>query len=151
MANKIPYSIIDYKEIVEKGMYIDKTAYIAEIEQNLKCASLFRPRRFGKSLLLSTMYYYFDYKYESDFEKLFKGTCAYENPSPNKNKYSVLLFDFSGIEAYSLEKAYDEMKEKVASSIMAFLDENSYELSHEMDYTLSPALILFKTCIHIVP
>ncbi|MFN3691880.1 MAG: AAA family ATPase [Fervidobacterium sp.] len=71
---KLPKGINDYKRIIiEKNIYVDKTKYIYELVNNEKVAFLSRPRRFGKSLLLSTLYYLFKGEKE-----LFEGTWIYD-------------------------------------------------------------------------
>ena len=57
---KYPVSESSFKEIVSGGYaYVDKTMYIHELENTGKFYFLSRPRRFGKSLLISTMEHYF--------------------------------------------------------------------------------------------
>ncbi|MDR1641604.1 MAG: AAA family ATPase [Clostridiales bacterium] len=149
LASKIPYAIVDYKKVATNRLNIDKTSYIAEIERDFECASLFRPRRMGKSLFLSTMYYYYDYKFESQFDELFKGTYVHDHPTPKKSSYSVLLFDFSGIEAASYEVACNQMQTTVTSDIKLFLDQNNYNLFSEIDYATSPAMILRQLFMYV--
>ena len=57
---KIPYAIANFAELRERGYYyIDKTAYIRKLER-YKAPVFLRPRRFGKSLLVSTLAHYYD-------------------------------------------------------------------------------------------
>jgi hypothetical protein len=56
-----------------------------------------RPRRFGKSLLVSTLAYYYDINAADRFEALFGGTYIGNNPTDEHNKYMVLRFDFSAM------------------------------------------------------
>ena len=66
---KYPIGIQDFKSIVEGGyLYIDKTTMVYDLVKNGKIYFLSRPRRFGKSLLVSTLEYYFKGEKE-----LFKG------------------------------------------------------------------------------
>ena len=72
-------------------LYIDKTQYIPLLRLNGKYKFLSRPRRFGKSLLISTLEAYFSNKRE-----LFKG-LAIDSLQPEPwEEYTVLHFDFSG-------------------------------------------------------
>ena len=92
-----PVGMATFSELIEKGyVYVDKTAYIKSLLRGVKFKFLSRPRRFGKSLLLSTLGAYFEGRRE-----LFRGLAAYSmdldwTPSP------VLHFDFNA-ENYSLE------------------------------------------------
>ena len=58
---KIPYGESNFKKIITQGfLYIDKTKYIEILEQSGSYNILLRPRRFGKTLFLSTLRYYYD-------------------------------------------------------------------------------------------
>ena len=61
---KIPIGIDDLKKIRENDIYyIDKTKYIEEIGKNVGKTLLFtKPRRFGKTLNMSMLKYFFDIK-----------------------------------------------------------------------------------------
>lgn len=86
-----PLGIQTFSEIINKKMlYIDKTAYIYNIAASGKYFFLGRPRRFGKSLLVSTMQSYFEGK-----KQLFRG-LAIEKLEPEWTEYPVLHFDMSG-------------------------------------------------------
>ena len=66
---KYPIGIQDFERIIEDGyVYLDKTCLVYDLVHNGKIYFLCRPRRFGKSLLVSTLKYYFEGKKE-----LFKG------------------------------------------------------------------------------
>lgn len=86
-----PLGIQTFSEIINKNMlYIDKTAYIYNIAASGKYFFLGRPRRFGKSLLVSTMQSYFEGK-----KDLFNG-LAIEKMEKAWTEYPVLHFDMSG-------------------------------------------------------
>ncbi|KLO24184.1 ATPase AAA [Marinitoga sp. 1197] len=71
---KLPIGIQDYKEIItENYTYVDKTKYIYKMLNEGKFYFLSRPRRFGKSLTISTLYYLFKGEKE-----LFKDTYIYD-------------------------------------------------------------------------
>ncbi len=93
MARKqYPIGIQTFDEIIKNDyLYIDKTEYIYRMTHtNGKHYFLSRPRRFGKSLLVSTMLNYFEGKKE-----LFKG-LAMEKLEQEWTEYPVLHFDMSG-------------------------------------------------------
>lgn len=93
MARKqYPIGIQTFDEIIKNDyLYIDKTEYIYRMSHtNGKHYFLGRPRRFGKSLLVSTMQSYFEGKKE-----LFKG-LAMESLEHDWTEYPVLHFDMSG-------------------------------------------------------
>ena len=92
MAMKLyPLGLQTFSEIRERNMlYIDKTEYVYRIASSGKYFFLSRPRRFGKSLLVSTFKSYFEGKKE-----LFKG-LAIEKLEKEWTDYPVLHFDMSG-------------------------------------------------------
>lgn len=86
-----PIGIQSFSEIRNGGyVYVDKTGHIYKLASTGKYYFLSRPRRFGKSLLVSTMEAYFKGKKE-----LFNG-LAIDSLENNWTKYPVLHFDFSG-------------------------------------------------------
>lgn len=93
MALKLyPIGIQTFEEIIHRDLlYIDKTEYIYRMSHSGgKHFFLGRPRRFGKSLLVTTMQSYFEGKKE-----LFKG-LAIEKLEKEWTEYPVLHFDMSG-------------------------------------------------------
>ena len=93
MATKLyPIGMQTFSEIREEDfLYVDKTEYIYRMTHTSgKYFFLARPRRFGKSLLVSTMQSYFEGKKE-----LFKG-LAIEKLEKDWTEYPVLHFDMSG-------------------------------------------------------
>ncbi len=98
---KIPYGNADFAEIRRKGsFYVDKTPFLPVLESDefgYKNLVFLRPRRFGKSLLVSMMSYYYDLSRAKEFDELFGGLWVHEHPTPEKNKYLVLNLNFSRV------------------------------------------------------
>ena len=95
---EIPYSVSDFMEIVRSNMYyVDKTMYIPLLEDQPRNLFFTRPRRFGKSLLLSMMCAYYDINLADRFEELFGNLWIGSHPTPNQGKFQILFFDFSKI------------------------------------------------------
>ena len=88
---KCPIGIQTFEEIINKGyLYIDKTEYVYRMAYGAsKYCFLSRPRRFGKSLLTSTLHSYFAGK-----KDLFRG-LAIEKLETEWTEYPVLHFDMS--------------------------------------------------------
>ena len=58
---KIPYGVSDFKTIRTEGLYyVDKTEYLAKMEERDRFVFFVRPRRFGKSLFLDMLRLYYD-------------------------------------------------------------------------------------------
>jgi len=58
---KMPYGISDYELLQTEGYYyVDKTMYLHALEDIGRVLTYLRPRRFGKTLFTSMMYFYYD-------------------------------------------------------------------------------------------
>ncbi|MEQ6360555.1 AAA family ATPase, partial [Thermoanaerobacter thermohydrosulfuricus] len=121
---KIPYGMSNFRAMREEGyLYVDKTMYIEKIENlNSKYLFFIRPRRFGKSLFLSTLENYYDINNEKDFEKLFGDLYIGKNPTKLKNSYMVLELDFSGLDTGDRERLEKSFKQNLIDSISSFLN-----------------------------
>ena len=121
MRRKIPYGISNYKNIIkEQYMYVDKTRFIEILESlNTVYPVFLRPRRFGKSLLVSTLQYYYDKNYADEFDSLFGNTYIGAHKTPLANSYYVLRFDFSKLNTESEER----LKESFYKSVRVQLDD----------------------------
>jgi hypothetical protein len=94
----IPYGVADYERIHQANLYyVDKTRYLREIEKAGFYLFFIRPRRFGKTLFLSMMETYYDVNQGENFAGFFQGTDIFDEPTPERNSYLVLKFDFSAI------------------------------------------------------
>ncbi|MDE6855951.1 MAG: AAA family ATPase, partial [Muribaculaceae bacterium] len=108
-----PIGIQSFPEIIEKGYtYIDKTAFVAKLVKGGKYFFLSRPRRFGKSLLLSTIHAYFDGRRE-----LFKG-LAIDSMDVDWTPRPVLHFDFNA-EDYSVDGGLHSLLNRLLSEYEA--------------------------------
>ena len=95
---KFPYGISDFKEINTKGyFYCDRTDKIPLLE-NSNSQLFIRPRRFGKSLLLSMLENYYDVAKADEFDDIFGGLKIAENPTELRNSYYILRWDFSCVD-----------------------------------------------------
>ena len=101
-----PIGIQNFEDIRRNGyVYVDKTDLIHRIVSTGKYYFLSRPRRFGKSLLISTLEAYFQGK-----KALFQG-LAIENLEKDWNTYPVLHLDFSGVTYTSVEILDEKMND----------------------------------------
>ena len=95
---KFPYGIADFYKLISKGyFYVDRTDRIPLIEEAGEQLLFLRPRRFGKSLLLSMLENYYDVAKADEFSKLFGHLAIGQNPTPLHNQYFVMKWDFSGV------------------------------------------------------
>ena len=95
---KFPYGDSDfYRLIVEDYLYIDRTDRIRVIEEAGINLTWLRPRRFGKSLLLSMLENYYDLAKADEFTRLFSHLAIGQQPTARHNQFLVLKWDFSRI------------------------------------------------------
>ena len=133
---KLPNGISNYEKIVEENrIYVDKTMYIEKMEDLADSTIMFlRPRKFGKTLFTSTLECYYDKNKADKFEELFGKTYIGGNPTPNKNRYCVLRFNFSGIVSNTVEEAIEGFKREVATSIEVFAQKYGLDFFVNKDY-----------------
>ena len=87
---KYPIGIQSFESIIDDGyVYVDKTALVYDLVHNGKIYFLCRPRRFGKSLLISTLKCYFEGKKE-----LFRG-LAIDSLEKDWKQYPIFHIDFN--------------------------------------------------------
>ena len=97
-TRRYPIGVQTFEKIREGGfLYIDKTALVYDLVTSNTIYFLGRPRRFGKSLLVTTLEAYFSGKKE-----LFRG-LAMESLEKDWTEYPVLHFDFSGTKYFSTD------------------------------------------------
>ena len=129
MKKLLPYGIADFKRVLSENFYyIDKTQFIPLIERTGSFLYLIRPRRFGKSLFLNMLDFYYNVKYKDEFD-LLKGLYIYDNPTPEKNFYHIMKFDFSAVSTIGdVDKNFSDY---CNSQILKFI--NNYNLDFNLD------------------
>ena len=131
---KLPYGLSDFRRIrTEDYYYIDKTKFIEQIEEEADFLFFLRPRRFGKSLTISMLEYYFDSYYKEEFEETFKDTYILEHPTPFKNSFHVLRFDFSAVDITDYESSF---RNNINSTIELFV--SKYDIDLQINFDNNP-------------
>lgn len=125
---KIPYGESNFKKVREQGfVYIDKTKHIAALENQGSHLFLLRPRRFGKSLFISALEYYYDQNHADDFETLFGDLYIGKHPTPLKNSYQVLFMEFSGIATGTFEQVYSGFNTAIEVGLHNFIERYGHD------------------------
>jgi hypothetical protein len=132
---KIIYGESNFRKIKINNdyFYIDKTQYIERLERiNENFLIFLRPRRFGKSLFLSTLHYYYDEKSQDEFDAIFGDTYVGKNPTPLKSSYKILFFEFSGINTdESMQRIYEQFLFKIKISLSRYFDNYGYKIGYK--------------------
>ena len=122
---RIPLGKSDFKEIIEGNYYYcDKTKLIEDILDKGFEGNLFtRPRRFGKTLNMSTLKYFFDVRNAEENRKLFKDLYIEKSGFFDKQgQYPVILISFKDLSANNWKAMTINIKE----AIRKLFNEHSY-------------------------
>ncbi|MCR4734996.1 MAG: ATP-binding protein [Treponema sp.] len=126
---KLPIGIQSFEDIRKNNyLYVDKTEHINNLIQNGKVYFLSRPRRFGKSLLVSTIKSYF-----LGQKDLFKG-LKIEKYEKTWDEYPVFHFDFTGKE-YNSRKDLEENLRASLKKISDIYNISSSETAVELVFS----------------
>ncbi len=118
---KFPYGISDFYKLVTEGYwYVDRTEYIRDVEEIGSVLLFLRPRRFGKSLWLSTLENYYDVARADEFERLFGHLAIGQNPTPLHNKYLIMRWNFSAVDPSG---DHEEIKKSLFNHVNACIEE----------------------------
>jgi len=97
---RFPYGLADFHTLRTKGYcYVDRTDRIAAVEAFGRQLLLLRPRRFGKSLWLSTLENYYAIDRAEQFDALFGDLAIGRQPTEERNQYFILRWNFSAVAA----------------------------------------------------
>jgi hypothetical protein len=128
---RYPIGLQDFREVITRGcVYVDKTMFVHKLLTTHKYYFLSRPRRFGKSLLISTL----DYLFRGQKE-LFEGLYIYDQWE--FDEYPVIKISFANI-------GYREIP--LEEAILKYL--KSIAVSYKIEIDLDSASIAFKDLIH---
>ena len=111
---KIPIGRDDFKDIIEKGYYyVDKTKIIEDVLEVGSYVTLFpRPRRFGKSLMISMIENFFNAEKKEENKNLFKGLYIDKTKyKKEQGKYPIIKLNLKSVEANTWEETYSGIKE----------------------------------------
>ena len=149
---KVPYGKTDFKNLIESNsIYVDKTMYLEKLEDTADTIIYLRPRRFGKTLFTSMMYYYYDINSKDLYDDLFKDTYIYNNPTKNKNNYYILKIDFSGMSSNNgtIENIEKKFKNRIIEGINKFMSYYDNYIKINEDNNSADILSFFLSSIKL--
>ena len=125
---RIGIGVSDFKHLIEEDFYyFDKTKFIDEIIKDGAQVKLFtRPRRFGKTLNMSMLKYFFDIKKADENRKLFRDLYIEKTDSfKEQGQYPVVFLSLKDLKATT----WEEMERKIIITLSDFLSEYEYLLN----------------------
>ena len=141
---KIPIGVENFKEIINNNYYyVDKTKFIEEILNDGSKIKLFtRPRRFGKTLNMSTIKHFFDIKNNEENRKLFNNLDIEKSVYiKEQGQYPVIFISMKGIKDITWEEAKSSLKiliSKLYSEFKYLLDDlDEFDLPRFKKYLLA--------------
>ena len=113
---KVPIAIEDFREVRGQDYYyVDKTKFIEDILNDGSEVKLFcRPRRFGKTLNMSMLKYFFNIENKDENRKLFNSLYIENSPMmKEQGKYPVIFISMKGITASTWDGALKNIRDKI--------------------------------------
>ncbi|QXM05193.1 AAA family ATPase [Crassaminicella indica] len=142
---KVPIGISDFKELItENYYYVDKSLFIKGIiDDGAKVILLPRPRRFGKTLNMSMLRYFFE-KSDEDNKYLFENLKVnkYKDIMGMQGKYPVIYLTFKDVKDTKFKKSYEKVKDIISDEY----DKFRYLL--ESEYLSDVEKIYFKKVLY---
>ena len=122
---RLAIGVSDFKHLIEEDFYyFDKTKFIEEIIKDGSQVKLFaRPRRFGKTLNMSMLKYFFDIKNREENKKIFKDLYIEKTEAfKEQGQYPVIFLSLKDLKALT----WEEMEEKITIIVSELFSEYNY-------------------------
>ena len=149
---KFPYGVSDFHRIRTDGyLYVDRSTHIPLLEDAGRQLIFLRPRRFGKSLLLSMLANYYDVRTAADFDLLFGNLAIGKQPTAERNQYLILRWDFSKVSAQGdIEQIKRNLFAHVNVAIQGFLFTYASNLTSTPQIQTDNAIASFEALCNAV-
>ena len=125
---RLAIGLSDFKHLIEEDFYyFDKTKFIEEIIEDGSQVKLFaRPRRFGKTLNMSMLKYFFDIENKEENKKLFKDLYIEKTEAfKEQGQYPVIFLSLKDLKALT----WEQMEKAIKSAISRLFSEYKYLLN----------------------
>ena len=136
---RLPIGISDFRRVItDNNYFVDKSLIIQElINSNAQITLLPRPRRFGKTLNLSMLRYFFENR--EDSEELFKDLAIYQTEEfrEHLNRYPVIFLSFKDIKQRDFESSYIKLYSLIRREFMRHykeIDVESLDFLDKLEY-----------------
>ena len=125
---RLAIGLSDFKHLIEEDFYyFDKTKFIEEIIEDGSQVKLFaRPRRFGKTLNMSMLKYFFDIENREENKKIFKDLYIEKTEAfKEQGQYPVIFLSLKDLKALT----WEQMEKAIKSAISRLFSEYKYLLN----------------------
>ena len=125
---RLAIGLSDFKHLIEEDFYyFDKTKFIEEIIEDGSQVKLFaRPRRFGKTLNMSMLKYFFDIKNREENKEIFKDLYIEKTEAfKEQGQYPVIFLSLKDLKALT----WEQMEKAIKSAISRLFSEYKYLLN----------------------
>jgi len=125
VMKRLAIGLSDFKHLIEEDFYyFDKTAFIEDVIKDGSQVKLFtRPRRFGKTLNMSMLKYFFDVENREENKKLFKDLYIEKTDAfKEQGQYPVIFLSLKDLKALT----WEEMEEKITIIVSELFSEYNY-------------------------
>ena len=138
---RLAIGIDDFRKIIKEDCYyVDKTKFIEDVLQDASNVKLFtRPRRFGKTLNISMLKYFFDVRESEENRKLFNGLNIEKSKYiDEQGKYPTILISLKSIKYETWEESLEQLKSIISNLYNEFeyiresLNESEIELFNDI-------------------
>ncbi len=154
----LPIGISDFKTLIDGGYaYIDKTLFIQEVvEKGTHVALIPRPRRFGKTLNLSMLRYFFE-KSAEDTSYLFKELNIWKNEKYRamQGQFPVVFITLKDVKHVSWEETFEALRNVISNEfkrnryILDILDESEQRLYNKICFE-EDGVIFVEQSLHLL-
>lgn len=121
----IAIGVSDFRNIIAgNGFYVDKTKFIEELVNDMTAVHLItRPRRFGKTLNLSMLKYFYDIEGNTENRKLFDGLYISNSSAiKEQGKYPVIFLSFKDIKALNAKDMFVQLRTLISNLFNQYKD-----------------------------
>ena len=125
---RLAIGLSDFKHLIEEDFYyFDKTKFIEEVIKDGSQVKLFaRPRRFGKTLNMSMLKYFFDIENKEENKKIFKDLYIEKTEAfKEQGQYPVIFLSLKDLKALT----WEQMEKAIKSAISRLFSEYKYLLN----------------------
>jgi hypothetical protein len=148
------YGNPNFYTISRPGVFhVDRTDYIAHLETSGEVLTFLRPRRFGKSVIVHMLGYYYDVLQKENFEEIFGHLKIGTNPTPERNSYLIFKISFDSLNMKDLVSFEQSLNERINDSVKDFKEQYRHllgDIIDEIDIDNEDAISSFRSLADFV-